>query len=112
MKEAIFYSSLVISALTANNMDNGLLAQGILLGLSSFGMVIDKWEGNIMYIAVPKDTTDFDSNKEPLAGKKLADRIQTRLRDLGCKNLKIKYRIRDEIWTKEKSDCIINKDLS
>ena len=90
-------------------MDNRLLAEGMLLGMSSFGMVIDKWEGNIMYISVPKDTTDISQLGEALAGKKLADRIQTKMRDLGCKDLQIKYRIRDEIWTKEKRDRIISR---
>lgn len=89
-------------------MDNRLLAEGMLLGMSSFGMVIDKWEDNIMYISVPKESTDYGPTGEALAGKKLADRIQTKLRDLGAKDLKIKYRIRDEIWTKEKRDNIIS----
>ena len=88
-------------------MNNRLLAEGMLLGMSSFGMVIDKWEENIMYISVPKDSTDYGPAGEALAGKKLADRIQTKLRDLGCKDLRIKYKIRDEIWTKEKRESIL-----
>ena len=89
-------------------MNNRLLAEGMLLGMSSFGMIIDKWEENIMYISVPKDSTDYGPGGEtPLAGKKLADRIQTKLRDLGCKDLKIKYRLRDEVWTKEKREQIL-----
>lgn len=63
-------------------MNNDLLAQGILLGMSSFGIVIEKWEGNTLYISVPKDTTDYRDESEKLAGKKLADRVQTKLRDL------------------------------
>lgn len=88
-------------------MDNRLLAEGMLLGMSSFGMVIDKWEDNIMYISVPKESTDDGPTGEVLAGKKLADRIQTKLRDLGAQDIKIKYRIRDEIWTKEKRNQIL-----
>ncbi len=88
-------------------MDNRLLAEGMLLGMSSFGMVIDKWENNIMYISVPRYSTDYGPTGETLAGKKLADRIQTKLRDLGAKDLKIKYRIRDETWTKEKREQIL-----
>jgi hypothetical protein len=90
-------------------MDNRLLAEGMLLGMSSFGMVIDKWEDNIMYISVPRESTDYGPTGEVLAGKKLADRILTKLRDLGCNDIKIKYRIRDEIWTKEKRDKIISR---
>ena len=88
-------------------MNNRLLAEGMLLGMSSFGMVIDKWEDNIMYISVPKESTDYGPTGEILAGKKLADRIQTKLRDLGCKELRIKYKIRDEVWTKEKRESIL-----
>ena len=91
-------------------MDNRLLAEGMLLGMSSFGMEIVKWEGNVMYISVPKDTTDYRDESERLAGKKLADRIQTKLRDLGCTELKIKYQIRDEIWTREKRERIMRRE--
>jgi len=80
----------------------------MLLGISSLGVVIDKWEENIIYISVPKDTTDYNAESEKLAGKKLADRLQTKFRDLGCCGLQVKYRIRDEIWTKEKRDRIIS----
>jgi hypothetical protein len=85
----------------------------MLLGMSSFGMVIDKWEDNIMYISVPKESTDYGPTGEVLVGKKLADRIQTKLRDLGAQDLKIKYRIRDEVWSKEKTNRVLSqKDLS
>ena len=90
-------------------MDNRLLAEGMLLGMSSLGMEIVKWDSDTMYISVPKETTDLSPTGEALAGKKLADRILTKLRDLGCKDLKIKYQIRDEIWTKEKSEHILKR---
>ena len=90
-------------------MNSRLLAEGMLLGISSFGMVIEKWEDDIMYISVPRESTDYWPTGEVLAGKKLADRILTKLVDLGCKDIKIKYRIRDEIWTKEKRDRIISR---
>ena len=89
-------------------MNNRLLAEGFLLGMKSLGITIDKWEDDTVYISVPKDTTDYQEETEKLAGKKLADRLQTKFRDMGCKNLKIKYRIRDEVWTKEKREKIIN----
>ena len=87
-------------------MNNRLLAKGFLLGMKSLGIIIDKWEEDTIYISVPKDTTDYREETEKLAGKKLADRLQTKFRDMGCKNLKIKYRIRDEVWTKEKREKI------
>lgn len=88
-------------------MSNDLLAQGILLGMSSFGIVLEKWEGNTLYISVPKDTTDYRDESEKLAGKKLADRVQTKLRDLGCRDIRIKFKLRDEIWTEEKRKSIL-----
>ena len=88
-------------------MDNRLLAEGFLLGMKSLGIIIDKWEEDTIYISVPKDTTYYREEAEKLAGKKLADRLQTQFREMGCKNLKIKYRIRDEVWTKEKREKIL-----
>ena len=89
-------------------LDNNLLAEGMLLGMSSFGMEIIKWDDDTMYISVPRFSTDYGPGGEALAGKKLADRIYTKLRDLGC-NLKIKYQIRDETWTKEKRERILSR---
>ena len=91
-------------------MDNRLLAEGMLLGMSSFGIVIDKWEEKIIYISVPKESIDYGTTGEVLAGKKLADRLQTKFRDLGCQDFQVKYRIRDEIWTKEKRDKILSRN--
>lgn len=86
-------------------MDNRLLAKGMLLGMSSFGIEIDKWEDqNLIYISVPKDTTE----REGLAGKKLADRLQTKFKEMGCENFKVKYRLRDEVWSKEKADKMLS----
>lgn len=89
-------------------MDNRLLAEGMLLGMSSFGMEIIKWTDDTMYISVPRFSTDYGPDGESLAGKKLADRIYTKLRDLGCK-INIKYQIRDETWTKEKREQILSR---
>lgn len=88
-------------------MNSGFLIEGILLGMSSFGMVIDKWENDILYISVPKDTTDCRPNGEALAGKKLAAKIQADFTNICDKDIKVKYKIRDETWTKEKADKIL-----
>jgi hypothetical protein len=89
-------------------MNNELFAEGILLGISSFGVVFDKWEENTLYISVPAYSTDFQPDGQvPLAGKALADRLQTKFRDMGATNLKIKYRIRNETWTSEDRKRII-----
>jgi hypothetical protein len=84
--------------------------EGIFLGISSLGVVFDKWEEDVIYISVPKTSTDFGPDgQQPLAGKALADRLQTRFRDMGAYNLKVKYRIRDEVWTKEKREKIFKE---
>jgi hypothetical protein len=48
-------------------MNNRLLAEGMLLGMGSFGMVIEKWEDDIMYISVPRESTDYGPTGEVLA---------------------------------------------
>lgn len=84
--------------------------EGIFLGISSLGVVFDNWEEDVIYISVPKASTDFGPDgQQPLAGKALADRLQTRFRDMGAANLKVKYRIRDEVWTKEKREKIFKE---
>jgi hypothetical protein len=89
-------------------LDNNLLAEGMLLGMSSFGMEIIKWDSDTIYISVPRFSTDYGPTGEALAGKKLADRIYTKLHDLGC-NIKIKYQIRDETWTRTKREQILSR---
>ena len=85
-------------------MNNELLAKGMVLGMRSLGIEIDDWQdtydSTTVWISVPRETIDPKHN---LAGKALADRLMTKFRDMGCKNFKVKYRIRDEVWTEEKS---------
>ena len=89
-------------------MNNVSLAKGMLLAMQSLGVTVDRWEdtseGTNLYISVPKASTD----KGQLAGKQLADRLMTRFRDMGASDIKVKFRIRDEVWTKEKSESIMN----
>ena len=82
------------------------LLGGFLLGLSAAGMIIEKWEEDVLYISVPKATNIRDLP----VGKQLADRIQTNLQDLGI-NIKIKYMLRDELWTQEKSKQILSAQI-
>lgn len=89
-------------------MNNELMAKGMLLGMSSLGIVVDRLEENVLYISVPKDTTD---SRHALAGKALAKRLQTKMRELGYKDLVVKYKIRNEVWTKEKSDFILKRKV-
>lgn len=87
-------------------MNNELMAKGMALGMRSMGIEIENWEDDYdsttVWISVPKETNDTGSGGMNLAGKALADRFMTKMRDIGCPNFKVKFRIRDEIWTKEK----------
>lgn len=87
-------------------MNNELMAKGMALGIRSIGIEIDDWEdtydSTTVWISVPRETTDTEQGGVNLAGKALADRFMTKMRDMGCKNFRVKFRIRDEVWTKEK----------
>ena len=87
-------------------MNNELMAKGMALGMRSMGIEIVNWEdgynSTTVWISVPKESNDIGPDGSTLAGKALADRFMTKMRDLGCPNFKVKFRIRDEVWTKEK----------
>lgn len=87
-------------------MNNELMAKGMVLGMRSMGIEIVNWEDDYdsttVWISVPKETNDTGPGGMDLAGKALADRFMTKMRDMGCPNFKVKFRIRDEIWTKKK----------
>ena len=87
-------------------MRSDLMAQGMVIAFRGLGIQIENWVDTpsgepIIYISVPKETTDIGPDGLGLAGKKLADRIFTKLHEMGA-NAQIKYKIRDEVWTKEK----------
>jgi hypothetical protein len=89
-------------------MDKELMAKGMALGMKSMGIFIEDWqdtpESTTVWISVPKESTDAVPGLEPLAGKKLADRFRTKMQELIGNNFIFytKFRIRDEVWTKEK----------
>lgn len=87
-------------------MRSDLMAQGMVIAFRGLGIQIENWVDTpsgepIIYISVPKESTDIGPDGTALAGKKLADRIFTKLAEMSSK-AQIKYKIRDEIWTKEK----------
>lgn len=92
-------------------MNNELLAKGMALGLRSMGIEIDDWEDDYdsttVWISVPREA-ECD-NGINLAGKALADRWMTKMREMGVKNFKVKYRIRDEVWTEEKKRAAVER---
>lgn len=87
-------------------MNNELMAKGMMIAFRGLGIQIedcvDTDTSTTLYISVPKETTDTMPNGINLAGKSLADRMLTKLREMGVENLQIKFKIRDEVWTKEK----------
>ena len=87
-------------------MNNELLAKGMLIAFRGLGIQIEDWVDTAttttIYISVPKETPDTGPTGVALAGKALADRLLTKMRDMGANNLAIKFKIRDEVWTREK----------
>ena len=87
-------------------MNNELMAKGMMIAFRGLGVEIENWidtpEGiPVIYISVPNESTDTGPNWVTLAGKKLADRIFTKLNEMGA-ICQVKFKIRDEVWTKEK----------
>ena len=87
-------------------MNNEFIAKGMMIAFRGLGIQIEDWVDTAttttIYISVPKETTDTGPTGVALAGKALADRMLTKMRDIGAENLQIKFKIRDEIWTREK----------
>ena len=94
-------------------MNNELMAKGMVLGFRSMGIEIDNWtddyDSTTVWISVPKETNDTGPDGFSLAGKPLADRLMTKMREMGAKNFNVKFRIRDEVWTKEKRLAAIER---
>lgn len=87
-------------------MNNELMAKGMIIAFRGLGIEIENWidtpEGvPVIYISVPRESTDVGPTGMALAGKKLADRVFTKLNEMGAV-CQIKFKIRDEVWTKEK----------
>lgn len=87
-------------------MNYELMAKGMMIAFRGLGIQIDDWidtsTNTTIYISVPKETTDTGPTGVALAGKALADRMLTKMRDMGAENIQIKFKIRDEVWTREK----------
>lgn len=87
-------------------MNSLLMAKGMTIAFRGLGINIEDWKqvnsDEVIYISVPKESTDVGPNGTSLAGKKLADRMFTKSKEMGADNLQIKFKIRDEVWTKEK----------
>jgi hypothetical protein len=85
-------------------MNTKLLAQGLLLGMKSLGIMVDKLDENVLYISVPSATTDA---RHPLAGRQLAAQLKSKFAEMCNTDIIVKYKVRDEVWTKEKADLVL-----
>lgn len=87
-------------------MNNEAMAKGMMIAFRGLGVqiedLVDTPAGTTIYISVPRATTDTGPSGVNLAGKALADRVLTLMRDMGAENLQIKFKSRDEVWTREK----------
>lgn len=88
-------------------MINGL-GEAVLISLAGVGVMIDKvdeaQESLTIYISVPTSSYHRDAHGKEMAGDYLAKRVKQTLVEMGVKRLTVKYKIRNEHWTKEKQN--------
>ena len=86
------------------------MTMGIYIGLRSMGVVLEDTEfadGKFtVYITVPSDTYNVSATGEKMSGAYLAKRVQDTLNNAKVPAI-VKYKIRDEVWTEEKSKLCI-----
>ena len=83
-----------------------MLGETMLITWAGFGLFITKTdetqENLTIYISVPRTSYERNAYNEEMSGRFLAKRFKEAMNDMGLKRLTVKYKIRDEIWTKEK----------
>ena len=81
------------------------LGEAVYITWMSFGVIFEKINESVdnleFYISVPSSSYHRDANNNQMAGDFLAKRFKTVLSEMGVKRLTVKYRIRNEYWTKE-----------
>jgi hypothetical protein len=86
------------------------MTMGIYIGLRSMGVVLEDTkfvDGKFtVYITVPSDTYHVSATGEKMAGAYLAKRVQETLDNMKVPAV-VKYKMRDEVWTKEKSEMAL-----
>lgn len=94
-------------------MDSSLMAKGMVLGLRSLGVQIDKLtedeNGTILYFSVPKSSHNRNAHGEEMAGSVLAKRVKETFTMMGVTFSICKYKIRDEDWTIEKDNAVFKR---
>lgn len=94
------------------------MAKAMLAVWHGYGIEFDKMPNidmsqlQIFYISVPSSSELINKFGEEMSGKKLAQRFNTALNSMGGYSFKVKYKIRDEHWTKELRDLAYDYFLS
>lgn len=90
-------------------MRNGLIGEVFYITWKGYGVMFDNIveaeNGIIFYISVPSNSYHVNVKGDKMSGRYLAKRFQEVLTEMGIKNLVVKAKVRDEYWTKEKSDA-------
>ena len=82
---------------------------------------VDEYKKELeLYVSVPKSSYHKNANGEEMSGHFLAKRFKQCLSDMidtkskysHYSKITVKYKIRDEIWTKEKCDLITRKKIN
>lgn len=85
---------------------NRMMGVGMYIALNGLGVKIENlaetYDEINIWISVPSKSENVDVHGNEMSGKYLAKRFKDTLTDIGVKNLTVKYKIRDEAWTKEK----------
>lgn len=80
----------------------------MMIAWAGFGLKIERMEETqenlTVWVSVPKQSFEHSSDGTEMAGMFLARRFKNTLTAMGAKQLKVKAKVRDEIWTKEMAD--------
>lgn len=81
------------------------LGEAVYIVWASFGVEIEKINESVdnleIFISVPKSSYYNDVHSNTMAGDYLAQRFKDTMKDIGVKRLTVRYRVRNEHWTKQ-----------
>lgn len=84
------------------------IGEGIMVAWAGFGLKIESQtetqENLTIWISVPSQSFEHNSDGVEMAGMFLARRFKKTLTEMGVKNLTVKAKVRNEFWTKEMAD--------
>lgn len=89
-------------------MNNNMIGKAMLITLAEMGVKIDRFdntdEGIVLLFTVPKSSHYKGANDIEMAGKHLAKRVKDAFESMGVVFTDCRYRIRDEVWTKDTAE--------